>query len=331
MSPKVNHIAPPGHPIWILMEEHAALLVFAHKLAETGEILIKRQAADTIKQALPDLEDNFAQIKASHTHYLREENVLFPILEKYGLSAPTKVMWMEHSQIRAIEKKLEPALAVLKAESSVNNAIIFHRLASELAGMLSIHFHKENNILFPASMQHFSQNDFAEVKRQFTDIGFCPFTPGQEIAAPDAGENPESDYSKGYINFTTGAVTAAQAEAMLNTLPVEITFIDADDNVRYFSKPKEMIFTRTKAVLGRKVQLCHPEKSVHLVEKILKEFKSGKKDVAEFWLHLNSKYVHIRYFTIRSAQGEYLGCMEVAQDIAPLQKISGEKRLLDWE
>jgi PAS domain S-box-containing protein len=133
---------------------------------------------------------------------------------------------------------------------------------------------------------------------------------------------------EGIIPFETGSLSKEQIEAIFSTLPVEITFIDKEDLVRYFSQPKEMIFSRTKAIIGRQVQLCHPQKSVHVVNQILEDFKGGKRDVAEFWINLEGKLIHIRYFAVRNKNGEYLGCLEVTQDITEIKKIEREKRLL---
>jgi PAS domain S-box-containing protein len=129
----------------------------------------------------------------------------------------------------------------------------------------------------------------------------------------------------------TGSLTKEQLEGLLNTLPVDITFVDADDTVRYFNKPDQRIFMRPKAVLGRKVHNCHPQKSLHIVSKIVESFKSGKKNVAEFWITLNNRFVHIRFFAVRDPDGKYLGTMEVVQDVTDIKKLEGERRLLDWK
>jgi PAS domain S-box-containing protein len=136
---------------------------------------------------------------------------------------------------------------------------------------------------------------------------------------------------EGPLQFETGALSKDEIEVVFNTLPVDITFVDKEDRVKYFNKLGERIFERTKAVIGRKVQKCHPQKSVHVVNKILDSLKSGKKDVAEFWIPKGDRLVHIRYLAVRGKDGKYLGTMEVTQDIADLKKIEGEKRLLDWE
>jgi DUF438 domain-containing protein len=131
------------------------------------------------------------------------------------------------------------------------------------------------------------------------------------------------------LEFETGLVKKEEVEVFLKTVPFDITFVDKDDCVLYFNKSE--IFARSKAVLGRKVQQCHPQKSVHLVNKILESFKSGKKDVAEFWMPLKDRLIHIRYFAVRDKERKYLGTMEVTQDITDLKKLEGEKRLLDWK
>ena len=130
--------------------------------------------------------------------------------------------------------------------------------------------------------------------------------------------------------FETGSLTKEQLDGLLNALPVDITFVDSDDAVRYFNKPEERLFVRTKAVLGRKVHMCHPQKSLHVVNKIVESFKNGKKNVAEFWITLNNRFVYIRFFAVRDPDGKYLGTMEVVQDITDSKKLQGERRLLDW-
>lgn len=130
------------------------------------------------------------------------------------------------------------------------------------------------------------------------------------------------------LRFPTGNLTLEQLEGMFRALPVDLTFIDADDRVRYFSEG-ERIFTRSKAILGRKLQNCHPPKSVHMVEQIVSDFRAGRQEKAEFWIELQGKFIHIRYFAVRGAAGEYLGTLEVTQDLAPLRALSGERRLLE--
>jgi DUF438 domain-containing protein len=142
-------------------------------------------------------------------------------------------------------------------------------------------------------------------------------------------EHDDSSVNEGMVILETGSFKIEELENLLNALPVDITFVDRDDAVAYFSQSQDRIFPRAKAVIGRKVQQCHPQKSVHVVNQILEDFRNKKRDSAEFHIHLGEKYVYIRYFAVRDRTGEYLGCLEVTQDIAPLQKISGDKRLLE--
>jgi uncharacterized protein len=135
--------------------------------------------------------------------------------------------------------------------------------------------------------------------------------------------------SAGEMPLDTGILTLQQINLMLRNLPVDITFVDEHDTVRYFSQSRERIFERTEAIIGRAVQNCHPPQSVHRVERILNDFRSGKRDAAEFWIQMGPKFVHIRYFAMRDAAGNYRGTIEVTQDLAPLRALEGERRLLD--
>lgn len=125
-----------------------------------------------------------------------------------------------------------------------------------------------------------------------------------------------------------GKIPAEVIEPLLDALPVEISFIDADDIVRYYSREGKRVFPRTPAIIGRRVQQCHPQESLAKVEEILGGFKSGRLDKAEFWIDARGMKVLIRYFPVRDSNGIYLGCIEVTQDITQIQKLTGEKRLL---
>ncbi len=326
---KEKSIAPPGHPIHILMEEHKILVRFAAEFKEAAKQLqVEKDAASDSEKSkkLGRIAEHFRE---SETHYLREENVLFPYLEKHGITQPPAMMWTEHDQIRDIEKKIYKLLDAHDKMSFEDFVGQLEEAALSLVELLSTHFYKENNILFPTSLKVISGEEFTEIKKQFNEIGYCSFTPESartvtEDLKPAAAKSAEV----GMVDFETGSLSSEQIEAMFDSLPVEITFVDKDDRVRYFSQPKDKIFLRTKAVLGNKVQQCHPQKSIHLVNQILEDFKNGKKEVAEFWINLKGKLVYIRYFPVRNRKGEYLGCMEVTQDITDIQKIQGEKRLL---
>jgi len=241
---------------------------------------------------------------------------------------------MEHNQLREKKKQLK---ALIEDAAKIGFSD-FKRQLGELAkavgDMLNSHIYKENNILFPAAQRVVTEQEWTGMMEDFDEIGYCCFTPEHLIAKPAKKlEKPaeEKPMPEGTIQFETGSLTKEEIEAILNTLPVDITFVDRDDAVKYFSKADKRIFVRTKAIFGRKVQLCHPQKSIHVVNKILEAFKKGEKDVAEFWIQKGDRLIHIRYFAVRDKDGKYLGTMEFSQDITDLKKIEGEKRLLDWE
>lgn len=322
----------PTQPIRILMEEHKImlkqveqLLTIANKLAKVSDI---RYVADEI-HTVTHIAEEFVD---SEKHYLREENVLFPVIEKHGITEPPAIMWMEHDQIRSHKKKLRQLVQDLSETSFENFKIQLLDTATLLSNQLSSHFYKENNILFPAALTVITDQEWLEIRKEFDEIGYCCFTPAELTTSPVLQTETATVNvpSEGNLQFETGNLTKEELDGLLNTLPVDITFVDANDAVKYFSKPDKRIFVRTKAVLGRKVQMCHPEKSVHVVNRILNAFKTGKKDYAEFWINLNNRLIHIRYFAVRDRNGKYLGTLEVSQDITDIKKLEGERRLLNW-
>ncbi len=320
-----KQLAPAGHPIHILMEEHKAILRLAGELADAAREVRERGLGDEQKAHLAHIKSYLEQ---SESHYVREENVLFPYLERHGISQPPAIMWMEHDRIRAVKKDIYSVLEST-AESDWRR---LRELAVTLNELLQDHFQKENQVLFPAALRVMDDGEWADAREQFDELGYCPFTPEEaRVSFGKPAAAAEAPQTAGRLHFNTGSLTPAELEAMLNTLPVEITFVDANDQVRYFNQTAERIFPRTKAALGRQVQRCHPQKSVHLVNRILDDFRSGRRDVAEFWIQLKGQFVHIRYFAVRSPEGEYLGTMEAVQNLTRLRQLEGERRLLDEE
>jgi len=320
-----------GHPVHILMEEHKMLLKYVEELGDTYSIIEKAANIGPADEQMGSLLDIVEKFKGSASHYQREENVLFPYLERHGVTQPPAIMWKEHDMIREIEKRL---FQTVDARESLSFKGFVERLKEEaiaLAEMLSSHFYKENNILFPTALKVIGEDEWRDIRRQFDELGYCPFTPKSTIAPLEEAEAyPTKPEAEGLISFETGAMSEEELESILNTLPVDITFVDKDDKVRYYNQKRDRIFVRTKAVIGRKVQQCHPQKSVHIVNKILEEFRGGRRDVAEFWINIQGRLIHIRYFPVRNKGGDYLGCIEVTQDITDIKMLEGEKRLLDW-
>lgn len=325
-------MASPGHPIHTLMEEHKVLLQFAHELKIISND-INKDDYDSGSEKVKHIDHISEHFKESEKHYLREENVLFPFLEKHGITQPPAMMWSEHNQIRERKKEFYD---LLDKGRDVDFEEFRNQLAVIAAGiedLLSSHFHKESNVLFPMALKVFSENEWIDVGKQFDEIGYCCFSPetagGVTTEEEKLGVKAVS-VSEEKIVFGTGDFSEEELESCLNTLPFDLTFVDKDDKVRYYSDGRDRVFVRTKAVIGRTVQLCHPKESVHIVNNILDTFKTGKKDVAAFWIQMNQRLIHIRYFAVRNKEGKYLGTIEVTQDITDLKKIKGEKRLLDW-
>jgi hypothetical protein len=280
-----------------------------------------------------DVEHLAEDFTDSEKHYLREENVLFPFIEKHGVTEPPAVMWMEHNEIRELKKKLPTLIKDLNEAGFQGFKDQLWETAKALGNLLQNHFYKENNILFPAALSVITPQEWVDIRKEFDEIGYCCFTPPELISIVPSAETAQAPAQapEGILQFETGSLTKEQLDGLLNALPVDITFVDADDTVRYFNKPEDRIFVRAKAVLGRKVRMCHPQKSLHVVNKIVESFKAGKKDVAEFWINLNNRLIHIRFFAVRDNNGKYLGTMEVVQDITGIKAIEGERRLLDWK
>jgi DUF438 domain-containing protein len=324
--------APEGHPVRILMEEHKILLGFAGDLDKVAKKVNKAGNYQASEDEMELLSHIVEHLRESESHYLREENVLFPHLEKHGVTQPPAIMWMDHDRIRQIEKELFATVETRKEAEFQDFAVKLEETALALGEMLSNHFYKENNVLFSTALNVISTDEWTDVRRQFDEIGYCCFTP-QPTTFGIIKPQPSAPVQAlaGSIQLETGSFSVEELEAALNTLPVDVTFVDKDDTVRYFSQGKDRIFVRAKAIVGRKVQQCHPQKSVHIVNQILDAFKKGNRDVAEFWLNLKNRLVLIRYYAIRDRNSAYLGCLEVTQDITDIKKIEGEKRLLDWK
>ena len=321
----------PSQPISILIEEHKIMLKMAEQLVVLAIKVLRVSDMRYAKEEIHEVEHLAEDLTDSEKHYLREENVLFPYLEKHGVTEPPAVMWMEHKDIRELRKKVHTLIKDVNAAGFQNFKDQLWETGKALSTLLQNHFYKENNVLFPAAMSVVTDQEWIDIRQEFDEIGYCCFTPPELITIiPQTEKVPAHQTPEGVLQFETGSLTREQLDGLLNALPVDITFVDIDDAVRYFNKPEDRIFVRTKAVLGRKVQNCHPQKSLHIVSKIVEAFKNGEKSVVEFWITLNNRFVHIRFFAVRDPDGKYLGTMEVVQDLTDIKKLQGERRLLDW-
>jgi PAS domain S-box-containing protein len=313
--------ADPGHPLHTFLKENRAI-----------EALI----ADEIEPALAKFEsgaDNAMDLLGKinllfdiDKHYKRKEEVYFPILEKYGVIGPTQVMWGVDDEIRAALKSVHAKLLSFDGRERPQTSSKVKELLQAVKDMI----YKEEKILIPITEEHFTTDEWSDIHLASEEIGYC-------LVEPDAGWVPsrtedseeEVGVKRGIIRLPTGTFSVDQLELILNTLPVDITFIDENDEVRYFSDSAERIFTRPRTIIGRNVRNCHPPASVHVVEEIVNSFRQGTRDVAEFWIRMGDKYVYIRYFAVRDREGAYRGTLEVSQEISGIKALEGERRLLD--
>ncbi|OBA05225.1 PAS domain S-box protein [Paenibacillus polymyxa] len=318
----------PGHPVHTFKLENREIERLVNfKLALHAEQFQKEDSPKVIYKLLEDL----SLLMDLDKHYSRKENLVFPYLERYGIFGPTKVMWGVDDGIRAAIKDAKQLLT----EYNGNREQIGQALAHIMSEVNEMIF-KEENILLPMALSKLTEDEWLKIARESEEIGFCLTAPEREWI-PERAKDPvealeqtegTSATPQGFVRFETGIVSVQQLELLLNHLPVDLTFIDENDVVRYFSHGKERIFARTKAVIGRTVQNCHPPQSVHVVEKLLEDFKAGRKDVEDFWIPIKDKFVYIRYFAIRDAEGRYLGTLEFTQNIAPIRALEGQKRIL---
>ena len=317
----------PGHPVFTFRMENEVTLRLLESMADTFGLWVNGDS--TARASLQALTEN---LKTIEKHYSRKENLLFPYLEKKGFEGPSAVMWGVHNEIRDQIRQFRQALVDDESDPQVIQGQ-FKTLAKDIQEMI----YKEEKILFPESLARLTETEWAEIQSQEDGIGYFNGGPqpteiiqeeNQNQSQPTQKENGTMD-GNGLLSLDTGALTQEQINLMLTHLPVDVTYVDENDEVRYFTQGQHRIFDRSAAIIGRAVTKCHPPQSVHKVQIILEDFRSGKRDVAEFWIQMGEAFIHIRYFALRNAAGEYKGCIEVSQEISHLRSLEGEKRLLD--
>ncbi len=321
---------PEGHPMDVLMHENRALAAVIEQaraqlaaVSEVGEAEIPAVALNLIGL--------FNQLIDADKHYLRKEYLLFPYLERGGVTGPPKVMWGKHDEIRDL---LKGSLEVLRTpgisqeELLASIEIVLQPAVKGVADMIV----KEEEILFPMLMDALSDADWYEIQKQTPEFGYCLYDPpaewipeGHTATAPDALQQVG-----GRIQLPSGSFSVEDLLAILNTLPVDITFVGSDDKVKYFSQSSDRIFQRNRAILNRDVRHCHPPASAHIVDKILEDFKSGRQTRAPFWINMGGRMIYIEYFALRNDEGEYLGTLEVSQDLTAYRALEGEQRILSY-
>ncbi len=300
----------------IMMRENAGL---EEKLDSIKSIIKRRQPQEDKEILLEKVKE----LEEFNDHYLKKENILFPYLEKKvkrfeGLT----IMWSLHDDARDVIKRMIRMLERDKIDEYKFNVEI-GELFFTLLGLVS----KEETILFPSAMEVLEEKDFEEMNRQSLEYSF-PFIERPHIEVKES--QVDNEFQGLNFRSETGQLSFEQLVLILNTLPVDFSFVDENNKFRYFSSPKDRIFPRSPASIGRDVNMCHPAESVHVVEKIVEKFRSGEEDKADFWIDLRGRKILIQYFALRNSDGEYKGVLEVSQDITDIQMIKGQRRLLEW-
>jgi DUF438 domain-containing protein len=337
---------PPGHPAHTYRAANTIISEVANHLGELCAVQIEGKGPSDWSSSFTEVLD---RISGVHNHYLRKENELFPVLERHGVTGPSKVMWGIHDEIRVQIKLVQNALKESREAASAAGATLA-RFVVEMA-------YKENKILIPLALEMLTEEEWADIRRGEDELGYSFVEPAAPFPSPQppketSAPNPMSPSAMGsgmslpvvsaaptaplpgpadsYLDLGTGQLTLEQVDMILRHLPVDLSFVDPDGFVRYYSETEERLFPRTPGAIGRHVTNCHPPKSVHMVEEILKSFAAGEREVAEFWIEMGGTFIHIRYFAVRNPEKVYLGCLEVSQDVTAIRALEGERRLLEW-
>lgn len=311
---------PDGHPIRTYMEENILIHKYISKLKFID-----------INKELELYAEIFEKLATINLHFIRKENQLFPYLEKHGWTSPSQNMWAMHDDIREHIKSVRD---YIKVKDISNISAASNQLFSIIEHLLSV----EEGRLFPNAMKMLSEDEWKEFKVGDKEIGWMfeknptPYPedeyihPGQDTVKRKLpfGIDDKTHYDEGYL-------TPEQVNSIFRILPVDITYVNENDEVVFYNRGEDRVFPRSAGIIGREVRFCHPPKSVDQVIKILEEFKAGRQDLAEFWINFKGQFIHIQYFPVRDNDGTYRGVIEMSQDVTHIRSLEGEKRLLDWE
>jgi len=310
---------PAGHPVDVFRQENRALEWELEAVRADLRTLDAAPDAAGSGEAWVRLRGHLNALMDVDKHYARKENLLFPYLEKRGITGPPTVMWGKHDEARAL----------LKAALASPSAATIAPALEAIEGMID----KEEQILLPMCLDKLDEAEWGAIARHTLELGYCLVVPAVLWRpAPVEGAPVEDEpTTSGRIQLPSGSFSAEELTAILNTIPFDLTFVDRHDKVRYFTEGRERIFARTKAILGRDVSLCHPPSSVHVVERILADFKAGREERAGFWIQMKGRFLSIEYFALRSPAGDYLGTLEVSQDLTAKRALEGERRILAYD
>lgn len=321
---------PDGHPIDVMLHENKALKQLEQDIQKVFTT-IAEQPQNLSKENVMKLRGLFNQLFDVDKHYQRKEYLLFPFLENHGITGPPKVMWGKHDEIREL---IKGSIEILKAEDVTSEELLAAAeivLLPAIKGVVEMTI-KEEEILFPMTLDMLTDAEWYEIEKQSLEIGYCLYDPPKAWKPAWAEQDTLTEMNKtaGNIQLPSGSFKVEELLAILNHLPLDMTFVDKDDKVKYFSQGSERIFQRNRTILNRDVRLCHPPSSAHIVDKIIDDFRTGKASRAPFWINMGGKMIHIEYFALRSESGEYLGTLEVSHNVQGYRELEGEQRILSY-
>nr|WP_319401274.1 PAS domain-containing protein [uncultured Carboxylicivirga sp.] len=302
----------------VLEQNNHEMELLLNKVRPVFKEFVKDSGNSDLQKKLTEL---FTRLEIFAKHYTIKENVLFPIIEE---SWPDyrclQIMWSFHDDIR---RNIKFVISQLQ-EGNIDLKPFNKGVGDIFFNMHAIKF-REERILFPYILSTITENQLEKMNREGFELGYPFIQPNLKM-----DKEVKPDYEGNLVNLGTGKVSIEQIKLIFNHLPVDITFVDENNKVCYFSTPPRRIFPRTTAIIGREVSNCHPPESVHVVEQIVESFRNGEKDQANFWIKMRGEFILIQYFAVRDESGNYKGVIEVSQEISGIKALEGEKRLLDW-
>jgi len=323
---------PAGHPVDVFKHENEAILKSVEKATNLLRSLA-RVPDGNFGNFILVLQASFNELMDIDKHYQRKEYLVFPYLEKNEITGPPKVMWGKHDEIR---EQLKGCIALLQEKDLLKqdladaSELLYFPALKAVSDMVQ----KEEEILFPMCMDVLSVEDWWNIHRQTLEFGFTLYDPQTdwkpEGLHEESVEEEMDGRTDGAVQLPSGSFTVNELLAILNTVPVDMTFVDKNDKVKYFSQGAHRIFPRSRSIINRDVRLCHPPGSVDIVEKIIDDFRSGKASHAPFWIQMKGKFILIEYHALKDDNGEYLGTLEVSQDLTNARALEGERRILSY-
>ncbi|MDD2528318.1 MAG: PAS domain-containing protein [Lentimicrobiaceae bacterium] len=332
---------PSGHPIQTYADEAAAIQKVVHQM----EAKLKGKF---IKNEWLEL---YAKLSQINTHFSRKQHQLFSALERKGFDRPSKIMWTFDDRVRDAIKDAYELLQADKDQAFLEaQPHVIHLVYDILS--------KERDVLYPTSLKLISDEEFVSMRISDDEIGYCLIEnppsykgTGENTASKSVQSSPENEKEllsdlqavlrkhgisggntpQTLLDVTTGKITLEQINLIYKHLQVDLSIVDENDEVRFYTDTKHRIFPRSAGVIGRKVQNCHPRESLHMVEAIINAFRKGEQDTAEFWLDKGDKFIYILFTALRDEQGNYRGTLESMQEVAHIRSLKGSRRLLQWD